>query len=416
MVSPRLSIREQSALRDEWLATRLDTVIPAVMQRAGIDCWVLVAREYNEDPVVATMLPSTWITARRRTILVFTGFGEQRIAIARYAVGSAFTSGWSPDDEPDQWRRLATYLEEINPQRIGINWSGTSSLADGLSASEHASLVAALPRTLRERVEPTDELAVGWLETRIREEMEHYPEACRRAHTILRRALSAEVITPENTTTDDVEWWLREEVAAHGYGTWFHPTVSVQRLDTASSGPNFSVRTRDQVILPGDLVHIDFGIVHLGLHTDQQQHAYVLRPGETEPPAGLRAGLVQANRLQDILMGSFATGKSGNDLLATALERGSAEGIAGTIYSHPIGTHGHGAGPTIGLWDRQAGVPGAGDYLIWPSTAYSIELSIGLEVPEWEGQQVRIMLEEDAFFDGNRVGFMDGRQTEFWLI
>jgi hypothetical protein len=386
------------------------------MKRAGIDCWVLVAREYNEDPVVATMLPASWITARRRTILVFTAFGDERAAIARYDVGSAFDSAWDAEAEPGQWQRLADYLEAKDPDRIGINLSETFALADGFTASEYDSFRGALPSTLRDRLEATELLAIGWLETRIPQEVEVYPEICGRAHSVLRRALSTEVIEPDVSTTDDVEWWLREEVAALGYGTWFHPTVSIQRHKLASHGPNLSIRPRDQVIVPGDLVHIDFGIVSLGLHTDQQQHAYVLRPDENGAPEGLRSGLVQANRLQDILMSEFAIGRIGNALLANALERAAEEGIAATIYSHPIGVHGHAAGPTIGLWDQQTAVPGAGDYALWPNTAYSIELSVEVAVPEWSGQRVRIMLEEDAFFDGERIDFIDGRQTDFWLI
>lgn len=416
MHATTLNLREQEELLDRWLTTRLQTVAPLVMKRAGIDCWVLVAREYNEDPVVATMLPASWITARRRTILVFTAYGDERAAIARYNVGSAFDSVWDAEAEPDQWQRLADYLVEKDPDRIGINRSEVFALADGFTASEYDSFRGALPSTLRDRLEPTDQLAIGWLETRIAQEVEVYPEICGRAHSVLRRALSDEVIKPDISTTDDVEWWLREEVADLGYGTWFHPTVSIQRRNLASHGPNFSIRPRDQVIVPGDLVHIDFGIVSLGLHTDQQQHAYVLRPGENAPPDGLRAGLAQANRLQDILMSEFRTGRSGNELLAKALDRAAQEGIAATIYSHPIGLHGHAAGPTIGLWDQQTGVPGAGDYPLWPDTAYSIELSIEVAVPEWSGEKVRIMLEEDAFFDGEHVDFIDGRQTEFWLI
>lgn len=416
MEKPLLSVHDQSRLRDEWLATRLSTVVPAIMERAGIDCWVLVAREYNEDPVVATMLPATWLNARRRTILVFTAYGAERIAIARYAVGSAFPAGWSPEDEPDQWKRLAAYLEEKNPQRIAVNVSDTFALADGFSASEFEQFQSALSTNLHSRVVPTDELAIGWLETRTPDEMSLYPEVCSRAHAILRRALSPEVIDPGTTTTNGVEWWLRQEVADRGYDSWFHPTVSVQRNERAEQPGGFAARPEGKVILPGDLVHIDFGIVYLGLHTDQQQHAYVLQPPETSAPEGIADGMAKGNRLQDILAAAFVAGRTGNDVLAAARAEAVRSGLNATIYTHPIGLHGHAAGPTIGLWDMQGGVAGAGDYPVWPDTAYSIELNVEVSVPEWNDQPVRIMLEEDAFFDGEVVRFMDGRQTNLWLV
>lgn len=416
MEDPALSLRAQGALHDEWLNTRMSTVIPAIMERTGIDCWVLVAREYNEDPVVKTMLPATWFNARRRTILVFTSFGAERIAIARYAVGSVFPAGWAPETQPDQWQRVAEYLAEQNPQRIAVNRSDTFSLADGLTASEHEHFLSVLPQHLVARLESGDDLGIGWLETRTADEMEQYPGICRRAHGFLQRALSPEVVTPGQTTTVDVEWWLRQEVAAWGFGSWFHPTVSVQRNTQVEVPRTLVSKPGLETIIPGDLVHIDFGLVYLGLHTDQQQHGYVLRPGENAAPPGLLAGVTAGNRLQDLLLDEFQTGRTGNQILAAARNRAQGEGLAATIYSHPIGFHGHGAGPTIGLWDQQDGVSGAGDYPLWPDTAYSIELSVTVDVPEWGGQSLRIMLEEDAFFDGDGIEFMDGRQTDLWLI
>jgi Xaa-Pro aminopeptidase len=406
-----LPLREQAMRRDEWLHARLDDLLPRIMRRRGIDCWVVVGREYNEDPILRTMLPGSWLSARRRTILVFTDYGANRVAVSRYPVGDLFAPIWSPEDNPDQLSSLADYLQRVDPRHIALNTSPVFPVADGLSATEHAALLARLPAPLVDRVVSAEPLAVGWLEARLPAELARYPETCAISHHFLDRALSAEVIQPAATTTGDVAWWLREETASAGYGTWFHPTVSVQRIggDTRASG-------EDVTILPGDLVHIDFGIVDLGLHTDQQRHAYVLRRGEIAAPAGLTAALRLGNDAQDALLAEFAAGRTGNEILAAGRARLEAAGIEGTIYSHPIGLHGHGAGPTIGLWDQQDGVPGPGDYTLLPATTYAIELGIAAPVAEWEGRVVRIMLEEDAGFDGEEATFLDGRQTELRLI
>ena len=247
MIHEVLPLRRQSQVHDDWLMERLTTVVPEIMERTGIDCWVLIAREYNEDPVVKTMLPATWITARRRTILVFTDFGRERIAISRYGVGAAFPSGWSPDAEPDQWRRLGSYLAEKNPQRVAVNYSETFALADGMTTTEHEALKGCLPTQLASRIEPADELAIGWLETRSVSEMAAYPNLCARAHDILKRALSSEVITADTTTTTDVEWWMRQAVPRLGYRTWCHPAGSVQRRD-ASRRDDFASHPGDETI------------------------------------------------------------------------------------------------------------------------------------------------------------------------
>jgi Xaa-Pro aminopeptidase len=410
-----MNLRDQAAQRDRWLVERLATVLPAIMRREGIDAWVIAGREYNEDPVLATMLPATWMSARRRTILVFTDFGARRAAISRYDVGETISGIWDPDVQPDQWHRLADHLAETAPERIAVNTSADNAFADGMSAAELAALRQVLPANLADRLTSGDGLAVGWLETRSPGEMAAYPGICRTAHGLLGEALSARVVEPGTTTTADVEWWLRRRVAEDGFTAWFHPTVSVQRAG-GSGRESFASAPGETVIVPGDLVHIDFGIVDRGLHTDQQQHAYVLRPGETAAPDGLAEALATGNRLQDLVLAEFAPGRSGNAVLEAARAAAIAEGIRPRIYSHPIGLHGHAAGPTIGLWDAQGGVPGAGDLTVHADTAYSIELAADVTVPEWDGETVSIMLEEEAFFDGVRIDWLDGRQTELHLI
>jgi hypothetical protein len=172
----------------------------------------------------------------------------------------------------------------------------------------------------------------------------------------------------------------------------------------------------DRVIERADLVHIDFGIVRHGYHTDQQQHAYVLNEGEAGAPASLTAGMRHANRLQDILIGEMVPEVTGNDALSSTIAKAQAEGIRPVVYTHPIGLHGHAAGSTIGLWDNQEKISGEGDYPIGVSTAWSIELAVEIDVDEWDGQTVRLMLEEDAFLGAEGIEFLDGRQEELWLI
>lgn len=413
-----LELRARAAKLDELTRARLDALVPGLMRREKIDLWLLVAREYDEDPVVATMLPATWLRARRRTILVFHDLGEksgvERFSISRYDVGGLFPGAWNPIEEPDQWKRLAALVAERDPARIGVSMSRDFAHADGLSASEHAALLAALPERLRGRVVSAEGLAIGWLETRTPAELALYPGLCALAHRVIADGYAA--VRPGVTTTEDLEWWLRARIEALALDTWFHPSASVQRPGTAELAGNFAKKRGADVIQPGDLVHVDFGITYLRLNTDTQQHAYVLRPGESAPPPGLLHALANGNRLQDLLLAEFATGRSGNEILARTLERAGAEGIEAVIYSHPLGLHGHGAGPAIGMWDQQTAVPGAGERRLFPATAYAIELSAGTKIPEWADMPIKIQLEEDAWFDGTAVHWFDGRQTELHLI
>lgn len=409
------TLRDDAERHDRLLIERLDTVVPALMEELGIDAWVVAGREYNEDPVLSTMLPATWLSARRRTVLVFTQHGRSRCAVARYAVGEAFGASWDPDDQPDQWAAVAAVLGEAQPGTIAVNSSAETALADGLTASEMDALAHALPADLRERIVPGDVLAVGWLETRVPAEIDDLREACVIAHGHLARALSDEVIRAGSTTTDDVVWWLREEVRGAGLSSWFHPTVTVQRRGGLPR-TGFAEVPSPLVIEFGDLIHIDFGLVHRRMHTDQQQHGYVLRPGERTAPDGLVSALRDANRVQDLLLAEMRPGRTGNDVLSSALGAARAQGLRPRIYTHPIGLHGHAAGPTIGLWDRQDGVPGDGDRVLRSATAFSIELQVVAAVPEWDGADVAIMLEEEALLGEEMIAWIDGRQTAFHLI
>ncbi|MEM8906373.1 MAG: M24 family metallopeptidase [Bacteroidota bacterium] len=416
-----LSERERARVVDEILEDRLDHLLPQLMRREGIDLWVLISREYNEDPVMKTILPSTWLSARRRTIMVFYDRGPEegidKIAIARYSVGKLLKGAWNVDVYPNQWEALMKIIEERNPQKIGLNYSTDFALADGLVHTEYETFMEHLPTRFHSKVGSAQALAIAWLETRTQKELDIYPMICHLGHWILQEGLSENTIHPGITTTDDVVWALRQKVRNLGLDTWFHPSVSIQRNEDGNQEflRSFSRRPAHQVILPGDLLHVDFGITYLRLNTDQQQHFYVLKPGEKTVPEGLRKAFQRGNRLQDILIEQFQLGKTGNEILLGALAQAKVEGIEGSIYTHPIGLHGHAAGPTIGLWDQQNGVKGRGDYPLYPNTAYSIELFAASEIPEWK-KPVRIMLEEDGVFTETGFYFLDGRMEEILTI
>jgi len=413
--------RERANVIDELLEDKMTNLLPKLMRKEGIDMWVIISREYNEDPVMKTMLPAVWLSARRRTIMVFFDKGEkegvERYAIARYDVGNLLKGEWDLNTNPDQWDALMKTIKEKNPKKIGLNFSKYYAHADGLTFTEQKEFMEKLPAEFQNRVVSASNLAVNWLETRTEREMAIYQQICRISHEIIQEAFSDKVIQPGVTTTDDVVWWMRQRVTDLGLETWFHPTVDIQRYDPENFDHlrTFSKRPQKQVIMAGDLLHCDFGITYLRLNTDQQQHAYVLRAGESDVPDFLKKAFNQGNQVQNCLTDNFKAGMSGNDILAKALEQSKKQGLNGTIYTHPIGNHGHAAGPTIGMWDNQGKTIGSGDYPLNTNTAYSIELNASVELVEWK-KTIRIMLEEDGFFDEKGFRYIDGRQTEILPI
>lgn len=414
-----LPLRERAEVTDAIMKQRLDEVVPLVMRRAGVDAWVLIAREYNEDPVLKTMLPATWLNARRRTVLIFIDHGEERgverMAVARYAVGDLFPGVWNPEEQPDQYARIAQILGEFNPQKIALNFSDTYALADGLTFSEQRDFSSALSPQLRERIVSAEAVAVGWLETRIPAEIVVYKDVMDIAYGIIKEGFSSDVVTAGETSTADLEWWFRQRVSDLGLGTWFHTSIEVERSDRSLA--NIAANNLDSEILyKGDHVHIDFGISYLNLQTDTQQNAYILNDGETDVPLSLKTALQAGNDLQDILTSNFEVGRTGNDILRMTRAESLARGIGPIIYTHPIGLHGHAAGTTIGMWDKQEGVPGTGDYPMQANTAYSIELTALVDIPDWSAKPMRMKLEEDGFYDGETFKYIQPRQTEYHII
>ena len=416
-----LSERERADVVDELLEDKMTNVLPQLMRKEGIDMWVLISREYNEDPVMKTMLPAVWLSARRRTMMVFFDKGPkeglERYAIARYDVGNLLKGEWDLNTNPDQWDALMKTIKQKNPKKIGLNFSKYYAHADGLTFTEQKEFMDKLPAEFQSKVVSASNLAVNWLETRTEREMVIYQQICRISHEIVQEAFSEKVIQPGVTTTEDVVWWLRQRVTDLGLETWFHPTVDIQRFDPENFDHlrAFSKRPEKQIILPGDLLHCDFGITYLRLNTDQQQLAYVLRANESDVPDFLKVAFKQGNAVQNCLTTNFKVGLTGNEILAKALEQSKKEGLKGVIYTHPIGNHGHAAGPTIGMWDNQGKTIGSGDYPLNLKTAYSVELNASVELTEWK-KTIRIMLEEDGFFDEKGFQYIDGRQTEILSI
>ena len=414
---------ERAKVVDEILKDRFDHLLPSLMDKTDLDMWIVISREYNEDPVLRTMLPATWLNARRRTILIFYRDKSQnsieKLAVARYDVGDNIKSAWDKEKEPDQWNRLVQLIEERNPKKIGLNFSKDHNIADGLDKTDYDEFMKILPKKYHAKVVSAEQLAVRWIETRTAREMVIYDQLVDITHDIIAEAFSEKVITPGITTTSQVEWWMRQKVTDLGLETWFHPTVDLQRSSEELGGHlySFSSRPEDMVILPGDLLHCDFGITYLRLNTDCQELAYVLKPEEMEAPIFLKNGLKDGNRVQDFLTKNMVTGKTGNEILAKSLQEAKAAGLRPSIYTHPLGFYGHSAGTTIGMWDAQEGVmkDDGERYPLNPNTVYAIELNTTITVPEWN-RDIRIMLEEAGFYGEGGFRYVNGRQTELLLI
>jgi len=420
-----LPVREQAKIREQWLEWRLTHILPGLMRAEGIDMWLVLCREYNEDPVYLTLVPEQTKAGKGNLIFIDEGEpgGVERYTMSSYRTLVTMYKVLPRERNKSQMENLAEFIKKRNPQRIGINVSGSWRHADGLTASLKENLEKALGPEYATRLVSAEKLCIRWLETRSPQELSVYRHICGVAHDIISEFYSNQVIIPDITTTDDVVWWIRQKIRDIGLSAWFNPTIRLQRYskDTGLKAigygrMNEKYTEEDKIIRRGDLIHCDIGIMYLGLATDTQEMAYVYKTGEDDAPEGFKEGIKRANRLQDIFMNEFKAGRSGNDVFLAALKKAKEEGLKPSIYTHPLGNHGHAAGPTLGSSGRQTPIPITGDYPLYENTCYSIELNNKYNVPEWGKSEVTFYLEEDAAFTGNGCKFIDGRQIKLYLI
>jgi Xaa-Pro aminopeptidase len=416
-----LPVRERAALVQRITAKRLDTLIPRMMRETGFDMWIVSGNEDNLDPVFETMIPyENWNPITQ--ILVFfdqgPAKGVERLNVSRTDTQGLFKNAWDAaafDSKKGegQWEALGRVVRERDPKRIGLNEGEVQWMAGGLTAVLKKRIVEAVGPKHAARLHSAEPLATLWGETLLEEEVEIMERAAALSRSIIAEMFSSRVITVGQTTAEDLRWHYWQRVSDLGLKVSFSPFVSIRGRspkDVEKWGKD------DRIIRPGDVLHCDVGIKYMRWNSDHQEVAYVLRPGETDAPEGLRKLMAEANRLQDVYCGEFKTGLTGNELLGAMLKQARELGIPGPrIYSHSLGLFLHEPGPLIGLPWEQVNNPGRGDVRLVPMSTFVCELSVTGPVPEW-GVDFRVPLEQDILFDGERALFLAGRQTAFHLI
>ncbi|MCX6223174.1 MAG: M24 family metallopeptidase, partial [Bacteroidia bacterium] len=411
-----LSERERAELINQWLPWRLDHIVPDLMRREGIDMWLIICRETNEDPLLWSLLPEPLLQGRRTNLLIFFDPGGDK-PVERYSLGgggSLYKPAWE-DRTRSQFENLADLIIKLDPKKIGINTSVDFRTADGLSATMKEKLERHIGPEYSKRLVSAEKLCVGWLETRSPDELNIYSHLCGIEHDLIAEFFSSGVITPGVTTTDDVDWWIRDRITMLGLDTWFEPSVSIQR------SPAMTELYKDHpgIIRKGDLLHCDVGIRYLRLCTDMQWHAYVCLPDEQDAPEGLKNALAQAVRLADVFMGEFREGLTGRQIADNTIQKATAEGLRPRLYSHPIGYYGHDAGTAIDnrpLNSVPEEMPRVMEYPLHLNTVYAIEFSSTTAVPEWNNKDVVISYEEQGVFTKDGCRWVDGNQTKLYLI
>jgi len=419
-----LPLKKRVEVQNKWLRNRLFVLLPELMRESGIDMWLIMTDEQNEDPITKTLLPASMINARSKMMLLFTLDDAGNVMAETISkpcgIEDLYQNRWYGISDTD-WKGkkmippqntaleyFAARVKEVKPNKIGIQMDASFPYCDGLSASNYRALCDALGEDAKRLTSATD-LSIRWMETRTEEELQAYDGIVQLAHSIIDEVFSPAYVTPGVTTVDELAAVFSQKIIDLGIKESFESSCAVFRKGDPG------MHNEGYTILPGDILHCDIGIDYLGLCTDTQQLAYILKPGETEAPEGLKHALRVGNRLQDIVISKFERDKTGNQILAEAREEAIKQGLEPCIYSHPLGVFAHAPGPSIGSFGNQ-GPSEHGMLKVHTNTAYSLELNVTVPVPEWHNQPLMTCIETDIFFDGSKVFYFAERQTELILM
>lgn len=417
-----LCIRDRADFVFQIAQKRLDQLLPGFMRQTGFDMWIIACNEDNLDPVFKTMIPyENWCPITQIIVFFDQGLekGVERLNVSRSNFAGLYkdawdAAAWDTQKKESQWDCLGRIVRERNPKKIGINEGEIQWAAGGLTVVLKKRLVEAIGPKYAARLESAEPLATLWSETLLDEEIDLMKQAAALSHAIIAETFSSKVITPGYTTTDDLRFHYWQRVADLGLDLAFYPFFTIrgrQPKDIEKFGKD------DIVIRPGDFIHCDVGLKYMHFNSDHQEWAYVLRVGETDVPETFKKIMAEGNRLQDIFCGELKAGLTGNELLANILKKAKEKGIPNPrVYSHSLGYFLHEPGPLIGLPWEQVNNPGRGDVRLVPNSCFTAEMSVTVPVPEWEGQDFRLSLEQDIVFTRDGVSFLDGRQTRFHLI
>lgn len=422
-----LGLRAQYEVRLGWLEERHRLLLD-LMREHGMDMWIVVSEEFHSDPVMQSVAPPLHYT-RRRDVLVFVDDGSDRLA--------AFSDYWRPTAdyarfiEPlpssrnargiqDTASGLQTLWARYRPERVGLNMGGTRGHDSGLTHDSYTFLAETLGREAETHFVSAADLIEAFLDTRLPEEIEYYRDLVLATDVIAQTALSNVVITPGKTRASDIKWFFEETIADLGVGgvPWFEIHVAVQRFEpeTGTMIPYVHPAPDDLVFQRGDIIHLDCGFDYMGFASDWQKVAYILREAESEVPAGLVMALANANRVHEAFAAAPRPGMTGWQATLAIAEQLEGVDFLPSLYSHPIGNHGHGLGPAINARDMDLSSPPSRDSHLRDGSYRSIEFSATTVIPEYNGGEVRIPMEDDAHLTPEGYEYFRPYQTEWYVI
>ncbi len=329
---------------------RINKLLPEAMKAAGVDCWLTICRENNNDPIAlhvggenagGTAVFMFYLDEEGFHSRVFSPDGEAT-SLDELDIHDTVVKvdrGVSTLDE------AAAFIQGKGFNRIAVNSSVENSLADGLSHSQRIALEEALGEE-SDKLVPSTDLVYEWLSIKLPAEVEIMRKAAELASDWQYEAY--EMIIPGETTDADVARFLKSKMAEYGVTDAWHPD---QNPNVNSGSDRGHSHATDKVIQGGDVIQIDFGVKLYDIWvSDIQRFAYVLKDGETSAPEQIQNYWNHGKAGSRAALEAMKPGVKGVDVDRAQRELMKAANSEYVMWStgHPVGYVAHDVGPNLG--------------------------------------------------------------------
>ncbi len=393
---------------------RIEKLLPLAMKIAGVDCWLLICRENSNDPL-ALHVGGENAGGAAAFFFFLNGDKVKSVAISPEGEATALKDVKLHDEViviergSNLWESAASLIKKENPSKVAIN-SGGGPITDGLSHTQYVQLEKALGPDYTSRLTSSAELVNEWLSVKLPEEIKLMSEAAEITDKMEREAFK--IVVPGKTKDSDVALFLKKKMEEMGVTDAWAPDQN----PNVNSGPDRGhSNATDKVIMPGDVIQLDFGIKFYGVWcTDIQRFAYVLKPGEKDAPESIKNYFEYAKEGHKRVLAAIKPGAFGYDADKAQREwmkeKGSLPVIWGT--GHPVGYWAHDSGPSISGGTRPERPAGAKPFKTGQTFAYDGFYSWKLD----DKNTKTISVEEMVCVTETGAKYMNKTQDELILI
>lgn len=412
------SFNESYSLWQSIRKERIEKLLPAAMNEAGIDSWIVICRENNNDPL-AIHVGGENAGGTAAFLFFLRGDKVHSVAISPSGEARALKDVGLQNEVMEiergsnVWNEVKKLIEKFNPVKIGIN-NSERNLSDGLSYTQRVEMEKELGAEISAKFVSADPIVVNWLSVKLPAEIDIMRKAARLTEQIQIEAYKT--VIPGKTKDADVARYIKKRMKELGVEDAWQPDQNPNVNSGVDRGHSHST---DKVIQPGDIIQTDHGIKVYGVWvTDIQRFAYVLKPGEKVAPPEVQKRWENAKRGSRIVVETMKPGIEGFYVDKAQRDWMKQQGSLPVMWStgHPVGYVAHDVGPSLGGAQRSDKPSGSSAFKLKPGQVFAYDGFFCWYIDDTKTETKTISVEEMAVVTETGAEYLILPQEELILI